>query len=101
MEQNPQRRCRYCDQAMPALSRPQAKYCCDSHRVLACRQRQARRARLKTASRSIEGCAPKAAAFYRLILKIEGRGLARRFGPFELDPFEPPRVPVMGVYEVE
>jgi hypothetical protein len=67
---------------------------------MACRARKKDRVRVASASRSIEGCAPEGAAYYRLGIRRKEFGPMTFFGAFALDPFEPPRVPTIGVYEV-
>jgi hypothetical protein len=65
---------------------------------MACQQRKRWRSRVSSASRSIEGCAPPRAASYRLISQ---RPLPWACFNFDLQPFEPPRVPYAGIYKIE
>jgi len=78
-----------------------AKYCSDSCKVMACRERKAWCGRLKTATQAVTRLAPKEALYYRLGIRREGLGQLVFFGPFELEPLEPPRVAVAGVYTIE
>jgi len=95
-----ERRCRHCGRAMRKSITATAKYCSDSCKVMACRQRTKNRARLVSASRSIEQCAPDGAAYYRLGMRGGRFGPLQFYGPFTVDPLEPPTVPEMGIYQI-
>lgn len=95
-----ERRCRYCDRVMRKSITSTAKYCSDSCKVMACRQRTKNRARVVSACRSIEQCAPQGAAYYRLGLRGGRFGPLQFYGPFSVDPLEPPMVPEMGIYQI-
>lgn len=97
------RRCRYCNRALRKVMSPKAKYCSASCRVMACQQRAIQRKRVESASRSVQGWAPEKATGYCLgISKEQGGEIVwfPRHGTFSVKPFEPPRVPIMGVYTI-